>query len=144
MIRPPRAAEARLPRRFRSHGGRRLGGRPPPRRPRRDGGAEEDILIDGDLQADASKPVLGLIANRFVRVKHDVYGSPCRNNTDPDSPHRVREDYYIEAAILALKDSFVIDHYQCGAALGTLTVKGAIAQKFRGPVGTFFGTTLYS
>jgi hypothetical protein len=107
-------------------------------------GSEDDILIDGDLRADASKPVLGLIANRFVRVKHDVYGSPCRNNTDPDSPHRVRQDYYIEAAILALKDSFVVDNYQCGAALGTLTVHGAIAQKFRGPVGTFYGTTLNS
>jgi hypothetical protein len=84
-------------------------------------GSEDDILIDGDLRADASKPVLGLIANRFVRVKHDVYGSPCRNNTDPDSPHRVRQDYYIEAAIRA-----------------------RIAQKFRGPVGTFYGTTLNS
>jgi hypothetical protein len=28
-------------------------------------------------------------------------------------------------------------HYSCGSQLGTLTVNGAIAQKFRGPVGQF-------
>jgi hypothetical protein len=107
-------------------------------------GSEDDILIDGDLRADSSKPVLGLIANRFVRVKHNVNDACGSNDTNPASPHRVREDYYIEAAMLALKDSFVVDNYQCGAALGTLTVYGAIAQKFRGPVGTFYGTSLYS
>jgi hypothetical protein len=110
-------------------------------------GSEDDILIDGDLRADASKPVLGLIANRFVRVKHDVSGACGENNTSNTyglPEHRVRQDYRIEAAILALKDSFVVDNYQCGNALGTLTVFGAIAQKFRGPVGTFSGTTLNS
>ena len=56
----------------------------------------------------------------------------------------MRTNYRIEAAILALKDSFVVDNYQCGSALGTLTVFGAIAQKFRGPVGTFSGTDLNS
>jgi type II secretory pathway pseudopilin PulG len=105
-------------------------------------GSEDDVLIDGDLRADASKPVLGLIANRFVRVKHDVSGA-CGGNTT-SGPHAVREDYHIEAAILALRDSFVVDNYQCGGALGTLTVFGAIAQKFRGPVGTFSGSTLNS
>jgi hypothetical protein len=108
-------------------------------------GSEDDILVDGDLEAtDAGKPVLGLIANRFVRVKHDVNDACGANNTNNSSPHRVRENYRIEAAILALKDSFVVDNYQCGDDLGTLTVFGAIAQKFRGPVGTFSGTSLRS
>jgi hypothetical protein len=110
-------------------------------------GSEDDILIDNDLVASDSKPVLGLIANRFVRVKHDVSGTCGANNTSNSTglpEHRVRTDYRIEAAILALKDSFVVDNYQCGAALGTLSVFGAIAQKFRGPVGTFSGTTLNS
>jgi len=31
----------------------------------------------------------------------------------------------------------VVDNYPCGNPLGNLTVTGAIAQKFRGPVGTF-------
>jgi hypothetical protein len=110
-------------------------------------GSEDDILIDGDLVATAAKPVIGLIANRFVRVKHDVSGTCGANNTSDSTglpEHRVRTNYRIEAAILALKDSFVVDNYQCGGALGTLTVFGAIAQKFRGPVGTFSGTTLNS
>jgi hypothetical protein len=33
-----------------------------------------------------------------------------------------------------------VDNYYCGASLGTLTVNGAIAQNFRGPVGTSGGT----
>ena len=100
-------------------------------------GSEDDILVDGDLLANANNPVLGLIANRFVRVKHDVSGA-CGDNVN------ARNNYRIEAAMLALKDSFVVDNYQCGAPLGTLTVFGAIAQKFRGPVGTFSGTNLNS
>ena len=81
-----------------------------------------------------------------MRVKHDVEDACGENNTNTAGlpEHRVREDYRIEAAMLALKDSFVVDNYQCGDALGTLTVFGAIAQKFRGPVGTFSGTNLNS
>ena len=100
-------------------------------------GSEDDVLVDGDLLGNANNPVLGLIANRFVRVKHDVSGA-CGDNVN------ARNNYRIEAAMLALKDSFVVDNYQCGAPLGTLTVFGAIAQKFRGPVGTFSGTNLNS
>jgi hypothetical protein len=100
-------------------------------------GSEVDILVDGDLKADVhGGPVLGLIAQRFVRVKHEVYnrsGNSCTNR----SP--VMTNVTVEAAILALRDSFIVDNYGCGAPLGTLTVFGAIAQKFRGPVGTFSG-----
>ena len=42
----------------------------------------------------------------------------------------------IEAAILSLAHSFIVDNHACGARLGTLRVFGAIAQKYRGPVGT--------
>jgi hypothetical protein len=99
-------------------------------------GSEDDILIDEDLIRANDNVVLGLIANRFVRVKHDV-SSTCGNNPDPNPLHNIR----IEAAILALNDSFIVDNYQCGNAMGTLTVFGAIAQKFRGPVGTFNGSS---
>ena len=46
----------------------------------------------------------------------------------------------IDAAILALDHSFIVDNWDCGL-LGALTVKGAIAQKFRGPVGTYNSST---
>jgi hypothetical protein len=42
----------------------------------------------------------------------------------------------IDAAILSLQHSFIVDNYHRGAKLGKLTVNGAIAQQFRGPVGT--------
>ena len=45
----------------------------------------------------------------------------------------------IDAAILTINHSFIVDNYNCGEQLGNLTVEGAIAQKFRGPVGTFGG-----
>jgi hypothetical protein len=94
-----------------------------------------DILIDGDLVRDPDKDiVLGLIAENFVRVYHPV-GSGCGSNQSG-----TMEDVTIEAAILTLDHSFIVDNYPCGDELGTLTVTGAIAQKFRGPVGTFSGS----
>jgi hypothetical protein len=105
-------------------------------------GSRDDILIDGNIiQTPGSDSVLGLIAQRFVRVKHQVT-SPCGANTG-NSPSGGTSgpgwfnNLQIDAAILALNDSFIVDNWQCGAALQVLTVNGAIAQKFRGPVGTF-------
>jgi hypothetical protein len=90
--------------------------------------AEGDIVIEGNLTRNSgSQGLLGLIANNFIRVKHECSGFKLENLT-------------IDAAILAIKHSFIVDHYDCGSELGTLTVKGAISQKFRGPVGTTGGT----
>ncbi len=78
--------------------------------------------------------IMGLIADNFVRVYH-----PCTSggtNVTPGTEANVQ----IDAAILSLKHSFTVDSYTCGAQLGTLTVNGAIAQKFRGPVGQFGST----
>ncbi|MGH2945835.1 MAG: hypothetical protein ACRDPC_06160 [Solirubrobacteraceae bacterium] len=96
--------------------------------------SRSDILIDGDLERSGDV-VLGLIADNFVRVKHQV--SNC-NNVSSGTLH----DVHIEAAILTLAHSFIVDNYSCGNPLGELKVDGAIAQRFRGPVGRFSGTTL--
>ena len=56
--------------------------------------------------------------------------------TDPTAP-APSTNLRIDAAILAIQHSFIVDHYSCGDPLGTLTVNGAIAQRFRGAVGTF-------
>jgi hypothetical protein len=50
----------------------------------------------------------------------------------------------IDAAILSLKHSFIADNHACGNAMGKLTVNGAIAQKYRGTVGTGTATTYTS
>ena len=104
-------------------------------------GSRDDILIDGNItQTPNSDSVLGLIAQRFVRVKHQV-SSPCGSNTGNSGSTTNGPGWFnnltIEAAILALNDSFIVDNWQCGSPLQVLTVNGAIAQKFRGPVGTF-------
>ncbi len=91
--------------------------------------------------------MLGLIANNFVRIYHPVSVHPqaasrrhgqgeCHKNWRPKAPRSLISNIKIEAAILAIKHSFIVDNYNCGASLGTLSVKGAIAQKYRGAVGT--------
>jgi len=118
-----------------------------------------DIIVTGSLcleSCEAKMPfkgegVLGLVANNFVRIYHPesyriekiknskgevieekkVY--ECKNGTG------VIESPIIDAAILAISHSFIVDNYSCGSGLGTLTVNGAIAQKYRGVVGTTSG-----
>ena len=94
--------------------------------------SDADILIDGDLLRSGD-PVLGLVALNFVRIKHGVRncGGSCF----------VKADYHVQAAILTLQHSFIVDNYNSGAKRGTLKVDGAIAQRFRGPVGTFNTST---
>jgi hypothetical protein len=100
-------------------------------------GADNDIIVTEDLRAGSGNVLGGLIANNFVRVYHPVTfgsGDSCTNNAGPGT---IR----IDAAILALAHSFVVDNWYCGSPLGTLTVNGAIAQKFRGTVGQHSGGT---
>lgn len=99
----------------------------------------KDIIVNGDIRRNGDM-MLGLIANNFIRVLHDV----TRNQYDPTNctniGSRTLPNVHIDAAILTLNDSFTVDNYYCGAALGTITINGAIAQKFRGPVGTGNGS----
>ena len=106
-------------------------------------GADNDIIITEDFKSSNTATVLGgLIANNFVRVYHPVNSwsnndTDCNNNGGPGN-------IQIDAAILALNHSFIVDNWYCGNDLGTLTVNGAIAQKFRGTVGTFSGGSVAS
>ncbi len=108
-------------------------------------GSDDDVIIKGSVYPTSvagklgAEPTgtatLGLIANNYVRVYHAIEGSntsgECKgsNGTSLESP-------WIYAAILATKHSFIVDNYNCGKPLGELNVYGAIAQDFRGPVGT--------
>ena len=99
-------------------------------------GADNDIIVTEDFKSSSPSTILGgLIANNFVRVYHPVTNwgnndTTCTNNNGPGS-------LQIDAAILALNHSFIADNWYCGSPLGTLTINGAIAQKFRGTVSTF-------
>ena len=117
--------------------------------------AENDVIIDDDIvRASSSADLLGLVANNFIRIKHPVCPSTnlgCTNGTITSETAKgscnsgvngtgSNSDIQIDAALLAIDHSFIVDHYDCGGSLGTLTVNGAIAQKFRGAVGTTGGT----
>jgi len=99
---------------------------------------EGDIIINGDI-THSGDSMLGLIPNNFARIYHPaVHSAP--GSTSCTNSAGTMDDVRIDAAILALRDSFTVDNYYCGARLGTITVNGAIAQRFRGPVGTSGGS----
>jgi hypothetical protein len=85
----------------------------------------------------ASTDMLGLVANQFVQVYHPVSSG---GNNLTDSRTGLFSNPQVHAAILALGHSFIVQNYDEGNQLGTITVSGVIAQKWRGPVGTSGGT----
>jgi hypothetical protein len=121
--------------------------------------AQTDIIVDGPIIKNpiAPAPVLGLTANNFVRVMHGIGGRPagadqgdCGTDTILDGNpsgelDQTLTDLQIDAAILAIRHSFIVDNFDCGthASVGELTVNGAIAQTFRGTVGTGGPSTGY-
>jgi Tfp pilus assembly protein PilX len=107
--------------------------------------SENDVVVNADVkQASGSDAMLGLVATGFVRVYHpitNIVSNGCgTTNTTPAGFAVVQQ---IDAAILSLAHSFMVDNYSCADAEGTLTVNGAIAQSYRGVVGTGNGTTGY-
>jgi hypothetical protein len=111
--------------------------------------SENDVVINGNITTPVNSEgvpttnaVLGLIANNFVRVQHILSTNECESNTTNATPEL--KNLTIYAAILAVNHSFIVDNYNCGEPLGTLSVYGAIAQIFRGPVGTHSGETVDS
>lgn len=93
--------------------------------------AEDDIVVTADLvvQDRASTDIVGLVARNNVWVYHPVR----TNGTNLLGSPAVSK---IDAAVLSLQHSFVVQNWGWGAGLGDLQVHGAIAQKFRGPVGS--------
>jgi hypothetical protein len=99
--------------------------------------AGDDAIITGNLTSSTDTnftgtasptglATLGIVANRYVRIKHDCTGNP---------------NVTVDGAILTLSHSFFVDNYDCGGStLGKLTIHGAIAQYFRGIVGQSGGS----
>jgi hypothetical protein len=55
-------------------------------------------------------------------------------------PSQTLTNPIIDAAILALNHSFMVDNYGCGVTPGQLSLHGAIAQYYRGAVSTGAGS----
>ena len=135
-------------------------------------GASNDVIIAGSLETTSTSSgcpggesncptgaaVLGLIANNNVRVFHPLGSSRNTTNEWEQACQAGQTQQYtdpntngtgslinpiIDAAVLAVNDSFIIDDYDCGAQsdsggvtqLGQLTLNGAIGANFRGRVG---------
>jgi len=112
----------------------------------------QDIVIQSDatnngVKKDDNNSMLGLVANNWVRVDHPVASPPAKwdewLNCASGEPAGVQKTIQIDAAILAINDSFIVDNWLCGGAHapvvnggdgGGLIVNGVIAQKYRGPV----------
>jgi Tfp pilus assembly protein PilV len=107
--------------------------------------SENDVVINADIkQKSGSDSMLGLVATGFVRVYHPITGiqsNSCGSTNTTLSGFTAIQQ--IDAAILSLAHSFMVDNYSCADSEGTLTVNGAIAQSYRGVVGTGNGTTGY-
>jgi Tfp pilus assembly protein PilX len=126
--------------------------------------AQNDVIINGSITtatspeatADATpttNSLLGLIANNFVRVYHPLTGKREKRYTGCGSsanlttgPEKDLENPLIYAAILAVKHSFIVDNFDCGApSLGHLNLYGAVAGLFsNGLSGVISGTSLIS
>lgn len=113
--------------------------------------AANDIIITGPItttENGSGQPTgaatLGLIANRFVRIQHGVTSrgtthgdckAPVGGATASNVSGQYDSNLKIDAAIMGIQHSFIVDNYDCGASLGNLTINGAVAQYFRGTVG---------
>jgi hypothetical protein len=118
--------------------------------------AEDDLIINGNIYptsvagklgaAPSGPATLGLIAENYVRIYHpvstrgiDTHGQCSDFNLGKsDDPNRrgSQRNIWIYAAILATDHTFMVDNFLCGSQLGELHVYGAVAQNYRGIVGT--------
>jgi hypothetical protein len=93
--------------------------------------SQNDVIINGDITS-SNGAIAGIIADNFVRLYHPVLRDGSGNCIANVQAPR---NYQIDSALVSLLNSFIVDNHTCGAHLGTLNINGAIAQKFRGPVG---------
>jgi len=114
------------------------------------------LFVQGDVELSGILDgQLTIVASELIRIVDDIryaasepQGRPLEGCDDllglvsggdvvvADTPPN-RSDVVIDAAILALGNSFTVENYSSGSSRGYLRVWGSIAQKVRGPVGTF-------
>ena len=96
--------------------------------------AENYVFVTGDITyVNDQEDILGLVGNNAVWVYNPLTSTGnallAKNRT-------------IEAAILSVAHTFQVQNYNKGGNRGTLTVLGAIAQKYRGTVATTSGSSI--
>jgi Tfp pilus assembly protein PilX len=105
--------------------------------------AQNNIIVTGDLLL-ASTPVgsnptgsdmVGLVAANSVVVAHPTAAAKVGSVNIGDNL-TATGDRWIYASIQTLQHSFWVQEYDQGTKMGTLHVRGSIAQRWRGIVGT--------
>lgn len=117
--------------------------------------ADNNIDIIGNVtyqSGTGGSDLLGLVANNYVEIYHPVGdcgsgSSPCDNGSKINNEYNLDDtagglttsfnNPTVQAALLSVQHSFRVQDYQYGDnTLGSITINGAIAQKYRGAVGT--------
>ncbi len=96
--------------------------------------AENYVYVTGDIKyvSTNTEAVLGLVAQNAVWVWNPV---ECGNSKcTSGGSSLLSNDRRIDAAIASVNHTFQVQNYGAGGGQGTLTINGAIAQKFRGIV----------
>ena len=116
--------------------------------------AKDDVVVTADitLQDRNGTNIVGLVAGNYVWIYHPIDDEKYQPNCikpKPNCPKKsefenlLDEDHTvdrIDAAMLSLRHSILVQNWDMGDHLKELTIYGALAQKFRGPVGTSAGT----
>ena len=107
--------------------------------------AENYIWVTSDLKyKDPASDVLGLVGQNAVWVWNPYMITTCSGNNCPastDASYLALSGREIDAAVISVKHTFQVQNYDKGDPQGQLTVLGAIAQTYRGTVGTSSGGT---
>ncbi|MDQ0373901.1 hypothetical protein [Cellulomonas humilata] len=90
----------------------------------------------------SQRNALAAIGYDCVATSSTRYRCDGRTFSASDNELIADTDRRIDAAILSVAHTFMVQNYNRGDPRGTLTVNGAIAQKFRGTVGTGSGATV--
>ena len=117
--------------------------------------ADNNIDIIGNITyqtGTGGSDLLGLVANNYVEIYHPVGdcgsgSSPCDNGAQTNGYWNLDDvagglstsfnNPTVQAAILSVQHSFRVQSHRYGEdVLGSITINGAIAQKYRGAVGT--------
>ncbi|KQO63645.1 hypothetical protein [Curtobacterium sp. Leaf261] len=101
--------------------------------------AENSLYVTGDIDyQDKSSDILGLTATNAISVYNPMKASSCGffGTSTCYSSLLADTDREIDAAVISAAHTFQVQNSAYGGGRGTLTLYGAIAQKFRGVVST--------
>ncbi len=98
------------------------------------GSTQSNIVIPASLTYPSANKVM--VSSEPTSDANDALGLIAQNNVEVTTTSSVE----IDAAILALSDSFYVNNWFGGSSYGTLTLFGSITQNYRGPVGLTSGS----